>query len=81
MRTILPSALAAASLLFIGFFATAAGAGALPTSTSLNIADVPRNIQKVGNVCGATGCSVVQTKQVRHYYKPGTPKSFTGQHI
>ena len=81
MRTIFPAAWAVASFLSIGLVATGAEAGALPASTALTVAGVPANIQRVAAVCGANGCSVVQTKQVRHYYKPGTPKSLTGQHI
>jgi hypothetical protein len=81
MRSILWAALAAASLLSIGALATSAEAGALPASMALTPAAVPANIQKVAAVCGANGCSVVQTRQVRHFYKPGTPKSFTGAHI
>jgi len=75
------AALAAALFLSVGTFVTGAEAGPLPTSPALTGAGVPGNIQKVGAVCGANGCSVVQTKQVRHYYKAGTPKSMTGQHI
>jgi hypothetical protein len=81
MRSIFRAALAAASLLSIAMLATSAEAGALPASIALTAAAPSANIQKVAAVCGANGCSVVQTRQVRHFYKPGTPKSFTGQHI
>jgi hypothetical protein len=81
MRKNFPAALALASLISTGALIIGAQAGPLPASTALVVDGALTSIQRVGAVCGANGCAVVQTKQVRHYYKPGTPKSLTGQHI
>jgi hypothetical protein len=76
MRTTLLSTLAAAAILFGGFFGNQAEAFTAIAPSTLGVA-LSSFVQPVANICGPVGCAPVQTKKIRHF-KNGTA---VGQHI
>jgi hypothetical protein len=76
MRGILLAGLAAASFLVGGLSSRNAEAEMLAAATILHAGQAPV-VQRITNVCGATGCVRVQTQRVQHQ-KPG---SVPGKHI
>jgi hypothetical protein len=72
MRTILLTALAAVALLSGGLFGNTAAAFVLGGAPTPGTATVASDVQRVHTICGANGCSMIQTKKVRHYNKPGS---------